>query len=43
MTPYAVLLVRPTDTDAVVRKVYHALARANHYIFGWCKQYIALG
>lgn len=30
MTPYAVLLVRPTDTDAVVRKVYHALARANH-------------
>lgn len=30
MTPYAVLLVKPTDSDEVVRKTYHVLARASH-------------
>ena len=30
MTPWAVLLVRPTDDDATIRRVYHALARLEH-------------
>ena len=30
LTPYAVLLVKPTDTDEVIRKAYHALARTAH-------------
>ena len=30
MTPYAVLLVKPGDTDEVIRKTYHELAKACH-------------
>lgn len=30
MTPYATLLVKPTDTDEVIRKTYHAIAREEH-------------
>jgi hypothetical protein len=30
VTPYAVLLVKPTDTDEVVRKAYHETARRDH-------------
>ena len=29
-TPYAILLVKPTDSDEVIRKAYHILARASH-------------
>lgn len=30
MTPYAILLVKPTDDDATVRKAYHASIRTEH-------------
>lgn len=30
MTPYAVLKVKQTDTDEVIRKTYHAIARTAH-------------
>jgi hypothetical protein len=30
VTPYAVLLVRPVDDDAVIRRRYHALATGLH-------------
>lgn len=30
MTPYAVLLVKPTDPDDVIRRAYHVLARLSH-------------
>lgn len=30
MTPYAVLLAKPTDTDETIRKLYHAIAREAH-------------
>ncbi len=30
MTPYAVLMVRPTDGDDTVRRAFHALARTSH-------------
>jgi DnaJ-class molecular chaperone len=30
VTPYATLLVKPTDDDAAIRSAYHALARKNH-------------
>jgi DnaJ-class molecular chaperone len=30
MTPYATLLVKPTDGDEVVRKAYHRIAETNH-------------
>jgi len=30
MTPYAVLLVKPTDTEDIIRAAYHALARESH-------------
>jgi DnaJ-class molecular chaperone len=30
MTPYAVLLVKPTDSDEVIRKTYHRIAERNH-------------
>lgn len=30
LTPYATLLVKPTDTDDVIRHEYHALARKQH-------------
>jgi DnaJ-class molecular chaperone len=30
MTPYAVLLVKPSDTDETVRRAYHAVARETH-------------
>jgi DnaJ domain len=30
LTPYAVLLVKPTDADEVVRKAYHAIVRSCH-------------
>lgn len=30
MTPYAVLLVKPTDTDELIRKTYHVQARKEH-------------
>jgi DnaJ domain len=30
VTPYAVLLCRPSDGDAVIRKAYHALVRSEH-------------
>lgn len=30
MTPYAVLLVKPTDSDEVIRRVYHDVARLEH-------------
>ena len=30
MTPYALLLVRPTDTDLAVRQRFHALVAAEH-------------
>ena len=30
MTPYAVLLVKSTDDDAVIRARFHALARNEH-------------
>ena len=30
MTPYAVLLVRPTDDDLTIRKAFHRLAELHH-------------
>lgn len=30
MTPYAILLVKPTDSDEVIRKTYHVFARQTH-------------
>lgn len=30
MTPYAILLVKPTDDDATIRKAYHVIARKEH-------------
>lgn len=30
LTPYAVLRVKPGDTDEVIRKTYHALVKACH-------------
>lgn len=30
LTPYAVLLVKPTDDDDAIRREYHALARKQH-------------
>ncbi len=30
MTPYAVLLVKPSDGDELIRKAYHAVARMEH-------------
>lgn len=30
MTPYAVLLVKPNDTDELIRKSYHVLAEQHH-------------
>lgn len=30
MTPYALLLVRPTDDDDAIRRRFHALIRAEH-------------
>ncbi len=30
MTPYAILLVKPTDGDEVIRKAYHAIAEEEH-------------
>lgn len=30
MTPYAFLLVKPTDSDEVIRKAYHRVAQENH-------------
>lgn len=30
MTPYATLLVKPTDGDETIRKAYHVLAKQNH-------------
>jgi len=30
MTPYAVLLVKPTDADEVIRKAYHDVAKKIH-------------
>lgn len=30
MTPFATLLVKPTDDDDVIRKAYHAIARRTH-------------
>jgi DnaJ-class molecular chaperone len=30
MTPYAVLLARPTDSDDAIRALYHVIARRTH-------------
>jgi len=30
MTPYAILLVKPTDDDKTIRKAYHVFAEAHH-------------
>ena len=30
MTPYSVLLVKPTDDDLTIRKRFHELSKANH-------------
>ncbi len=30
MTPYALLLVRPTDTDLTIRQRFHVLSRQQH-------------
>jgi DnaJ-class molecular chaperone len=30
MTPYAVLLVRPSDGDSVIRAVFHELSKEQH-------------
>ena len=30
MTPYAILLVKPSDSDEVIRKTYYVLARDSH-------------
>jgi DnaJ-class molecular chaperone len=30
VTPYAVLLAKPTDSDDAIRKLYHAIARTEH-------------
>ena len=30
MTPYALLLVKPTDEDAVIRHRFHILAKSEH-------------
>ena len=30
MTPYALLLVKPTDEDAVIRRRFHILAKSEH-------------
>ena len=30
VTPYCVLLCKPTDPDEVIRKAYHVLARLSH-------------
>ncbi len=30
MTPYAILLVKPTDSDEIIRKTYHVFARQTH-------------
>jgi len=30
MTPYAVLLVKPTDDDLTIRKRFHELSKAQH-------------